>query len=56
MITWDPLGPRWLIVEVNITLFSKDFATFLRASCLVIEDTLSNSDFANLAEYPLATK
>ena len=42
-------------VDVNITLFSKYFSTFLRASCLGIEDTLSNSDFTNLAEYPLAT-
>ena len=46
------LRPCGLKVDVNITLFSKDFSTILPASCLAIEDTLSNSDLTNLAEFP----
>ena len=42
LIIWDTLGPRGLKINVNITLFSKDFSTFLHASYLGIDDTLSN--------------
>ena len=49
LIIWDTLGLRGLKVDLNIALFSRDFYTFLRASCLGIEDTLSNSDFTSLA-------
>ena len=43
------MGLRGLKVDLNIALFSRDFYTFLRASYLGIEDTLSNSDFTSLA-------
>ena len=56
LIIWDTLGSCKLKVDVNITLFSKDFSTFLQALCLGLWDNLSNSNFTNSAECPLATK
>ena len=43
-------------LDINITVFSKDFSVISRDLCLGIEDTLSNSDFTNLAECPLTIK
>ena len=56
LIIWDTLGSRKLKVDVNITLFSKDFSTFSQALCLGLWDNLPNSNFTNSAECPLATK
>ena len=38
LIIWDILRPRGLNIAINMTLFSKDFSTFLSTSCLGIED------------------
>ena len=54
LLIWDTLEHLGLKVDVNITLFQKK--NFLFFYTLGIEDILSNSDFTNLAEYPLATK
>ena len=43
-------GTSGLKVDVNITLFLKDFSTFLRASYLGMKDTSENSDYTNSAE------
>ena len=56
LIIWDTLENCGLKVDVNITLFSKDFSTFWCTAWLRIEDNLPNSDFTNIAECPLAAK
>ena len=55
-VTIDDLRYIWplgLNVNINITLFSKSFSTYVHLSHLGISD---NSGLTNLAECPLATK
>ena len=50
------VGTLWIESGLNVTLFFKDFSTFLCASCPGVEDNLPYSDFTNLAECPLTNK